>query len=261
MRLFLSPPEKHVAIIIDQNQLTCAWLEQPHARAPFIIKAFTRKELATPNSPDCLFDPTDIGTSISHFIKNLMPAHSANFTRISCAFTPSLIYERLAKLSQATPSPVEFYTHQTTHKNHAPNSANHAPRTHESSRANPPANPANTAWDYQYLYPTDTHEYVFYLCGIAQPLLLQYKLLAITHKLDLGITTSQTAALLQLYRYMQGAAFRSSKLGIDMQRAHNNPELLFSDEMIKRIITIPAHNSLIDKKTALTLAGLMCTGI
>jgi len=265
MRLFSlsKKAQKHVAIIIDQHYITCAWLEQPvhradpptrgrashssphnsnYYQAPFIIKAYEKKALDAPNSPDCLFNPTAMGTTIAQFIKTHIPNQPLKHTILSCAFTPVLITERLVKLNHATPSPADFPRHHSSH-----------------------AIAQNAAWDYHYLYPTDTHEYVFYTCGIAQPLLLQYKLLAIKHKLDLYITTSQTAALLQLYRYTHGAAFRSSQLGIDMQRAHNNPELLFSDELVRRVISIPKYSSgedtLIDKKTALTFAGLMAQAV
>lgn len=111
------------------------------------------------------------------------------------------------------------------------------------------------AYASEYVYPLDDHQSVFYVCGIAQPLLLQYKLLAHRLKLRLLSITTETMALLHLYKYFYGNAFRSTQLALDMMRHHNIIEQFFTPDAMHRLIDIK-KSEIKDTAHALTACGL-----
>lgn len=111
------------------------------------------------------------------------------------------------------------------------------------------------AYDSECLYPLDNQQSVFYVCGISQPLLLQYKLLAHRLKLRLLSITTETMALLHLYKYFYGNAFRSTQLALDMMRHHNIIEQFFSPDTMHRLIDIK-KSEIKDTAHALTACGL-----
>lgn len=217
----------YVAAVLSTQSLTCGWLEKSLTTHMLILRAYKKIDLNGDVDAQGFFNPTFIGTALSSFLTEYCIPNPT----LSCAFTSPLVTERLTTKTHATPHPGTLIMAHTQH----------------------------ALWDYQYIYPTDTDEYVFYLCAVTQPFLLQYKLMAIKHQLPLLTTTSQTAALLQLYRFAYGNAFRSTQLGIDMQRCNNNPERLFSSDMLNRIITIPPHIPIViaqEKSSLLTMCGL-----
>lgn len=223
---YRTPP--HATVVLSKNSLACGWLEQSKHSKQIKLHAYEKTSLSSHIGADGFFNPTAIGSVITNFLKT----YSIKNATISCAFASPLVTEKLVTRSHATPDPNTLIIAPTQH----------------------------TLWDYHYLYPTDTNEYVFYVCAVTQPLLLQYKLMAINHKLSLLTTTSQSAALLQLYRYINDNAFRASKLGADMQRCHNNPENLFTLDTLNRVITIPSHLNILpahEKSFLLTMCGLI----
>lgn len=213
--------------VLSPHSLTYGWLKQSQKTRMLTLCAYKKTILNGDVDAQVFFNPTSIGTALSSFLKE----YNIPNPTVSCAFTSPLVTERLTTKAHATPHPGTLIMPHTQH----------------------------TLWDYQYMYPTDTNEYVFYICAVTQPFLLQYKLMAIKHQLHLLTTTSQTAALLQLYRFVYADAFRSTQLGFDMKRCNNNPELLFSSEMLNRIITIPPHIPITisqEKSALLTMCGL-----
>jgi hypothetical protein len=116
-------------------------------------------------------------------------------------------------------------------------------------------------WEYCYLYPHD-HSYYFYLCGIPRGLILQFQLLALRQNWNLHYLTSERMALLQLYKYLFGQAFRPTQLGLHMQQRNNNIDALFSRDDLARIITIPSHITIDehDLGSLLTSCGLFIAG-
>lgn len=206
MSSFFSSPTTHlVTAVLSPHYAACSWIEQHKQQQTLVLKAYDEMPLDSHLDTETLYNPTAIGRFFAHFVHRYKLSNSA----FSCAFTSPLVTERLTTKTHATPQP---HTLTLSHTQ-------------------------NTVWDYYYLYPTETNEYVFYVCALTQSLLLQYKLMAMKHNLPLFVTTSQTAALFNLYRHIHATTFRASQLGIDMQRCNNNPLLLFTGDTLNRIIT------------------------
>jgi hypothetical protein len=93
-------------------------------------------------------------------------------------------------------------------------------------------------WDYIYLYPMDHGQFAFYVTSISRQQVLQYQLLAISLQLNLLVLTTQSMALLQAYKYMQGTNFRHSQLGLDMIAHKNNMSNYFKDNITSHLLTI-----------------------
>ncbi len=117
-------------------------------------------------------------------------------------------------------------------------------------------------WDYRFAYPADNGLWVFYVTGMPRSLLLQYQLLAITTPLNLLAITSERMALLALYEYQHGNAFRRSQLAIDMLRHHNMIEYLFDGDTLSRILYVPsrlAHHRIDDAHHLIKRVWIICT--
>lgn len=229
----------YVALVINKDSIACGWLEPSStnyktiAKTPILLRAYQKL-----NIDGCfgeqilfnpiLFNPTRIGAIISYFIRK----YSIKKPYISTAFASPLIAEQFIVNTHTSPDPSQLLI--ASHGYHA-------------------------LWDYFYVYPTDTDDHVFYTCATTQSFLLQYKLLAFKYALNFLTTTSKTSALLQLYRFMYGAAFRKAQLGADMQKHNNNLEYLFTEDTLNRILSLSPSVDIIksqEKGSLLTMAGL-----
>jgi len=227
MSWFGKKSTEHVVIVLSAHNLACGWLQNNNKQRGFVLRAFEKMSFNGYVDDDSMHNTTAIGTYIVGFLER----HRIKDARISCALTRPLVSERLTIKSYPTPEPRELMM-------------THAP---------------HTLWDYYYMYPTDVDTYVFYVCAVAQPLLLQYKLMAFKYNLSLLITTSQTAALFQLYRYMYDQAFRMSQFGCDMRRCSDSPERLFDADVLNRILTHNGNDAIVNSNnqtTILTMCGL-----
>lgn len=118
-------------------------------------------------------------------------------------------------------------------------------------------------WDSYYLYPEDSNQYAFYVAGIKQALLLQYKLLFCTLPLHLIGITTESMALLYLYKKLYGSTFRRSQLAHDIQKTDQTLHPLISAELMRRSLAInPAVSapSWYDSPTLRTALGLYLLG-
>ena len=97
-------------------------------------------------------------------------------------------------------------------------------------------------WAHRYLYSHD-HRHYFYVCGLPQQILLQFQLVSITAQLPLRLISTEHMALLHLYRYLSGAAFRHSELGAALAKRNNNIEQLFSPDDLTRVLSIPTSQA------------------
>ena len=102
-----------------------------------------------------------------------------------------------------------------------------------------PRNDLGWQWEHSFLYPNEQGDYSFYLAGIKQPYLLQYKLLAINARITVAKITTQRIALLSLYRHLSGTAFRQARLAQHMASHNNMIEQVFSREILSRVLSIP----------------------
>ena len=211
-----------VTITICPQYLTCSWIKSSNKQAPLQLCAYERFDLDHLELEKLIvFNPTAIKKHINTFTKK----HRLHNAPIACALAGPQVSERLLTLNTLTPQPEQVVTARSPHMR----------------------------WEYRYLYPHDNGNFVFYRCGIPQPLLLQYKLLATRANLNLLTLTTERMALLTLYKYLYGSAFRQSQLAVHMMQRNNMIEQLFSPETLARILHVPDKNTTLQSKELLPL--------
>jgi hypothetical protein len=213
-----------ITISFSSKNLCCSWIQKTkRGSAPLVLRAYERHELHNLELEHLtLFNPTKIKYLITSFVSQ----HKKSNAFVAFSFHGSGITEKLIAHTTSTPQRADFGV---------PHSS-------------------NVLWDYRYLYPNDNNQFIFYLYAIPRLLLLQYELLAIAAHLNVIAMTTQHMALLSAYKYMFGAAFRKSQLGIDMMHHHNNYEKLISPTILARMITIPPTIRIQDELTHLATA-------
>jgi hypothetical protein len=227
------PPIKNtfVSIIATPEQLVCCSLKQSNKRAPFLLTGYQRIPLHKMElAANALFNPTAIAQHIKIFLSDYN--HQNAF--VSLAITSPHINEQYIVLPHASPTPDQF---DLPHKKHV-------------------------IWDYQYLYPNEEGKFVFYVCSMQRPLLLQYQLLAHNARINLTDITTQHIATLQLYRYFYGPAFRQTQLAVDISKYNNDLSQFFTRDALARILHIPTHITIdpqIEKPFLLPACGLFVT--
>jgi len=212
-------PSEVVTIILHTDQLIINWIK-PHKKSStykglpsFELKAHQAITLETTACNQAqIFNLTVLKTHINTFLKT----HKIKNAPVAMALSMHDVIEQFVASAIATPDKNNF--------------------TFLSS--------GNLVWDYLYLYPHDDGTFTFYVCGIKQEQLLQYKLLAISANLQLKALLTSRMALLQLYRLVQGPAFRHSQLAVTMQRNNNNIDQLLGTEVIHRLLTIGKNISI-----------------
>lgn len=210
----LSWQNETVTIIINADHVALSWIK-PHASSPrqsnlqgFTLQAHTVIPLI---NLECVNSRLYNLTKLSMHISEFLAAHHLKNAQILMAISGAGIIEQCIACPIATPTAQNFALTKTK---------------------------SSLVWDFSYLYPADDGNFTFYVCGIQQEILLQYKLLAIAAKLHLKSLITQRMALLQLYRHVQGAVFRHSQLAVTMQRNNNAIEHLCTSETIARLLTI-----------------------
>jgi hypothetical protein len=210
---------EYITVSLSPTQIICAWLG-PHDPYPLMLKAYHAASIDAPTA-------TIIEDHLHQFIKTHQLSHA--FLRIALA-TPHL-HEQLMRMACATPTIQELSTSDLK----------------------------KMMWDYRYLHPLDDNQYLFYVCGIAQPTLFMHQLIAHKTNLHLATLTSSYMALLQSYRTLFGPAFRQSGLAIDMIRHNYKLENSISLDSIARLVRIPPALSIdlhTQKLNVLTMIGL-----
>ena len=94
-------------------------------------------------------------------------------------------------------------------------------------------------WDYQYVYPAEHGNSVFYVAGFPHELVAQYQFLASMVDLNVIAMVPASFSLLHVYRYMHGAAFRRTQLAIDMIQHHNMIDYICTPDVLSRLIQVP----------------------
>lgn len=110
-------------------------------------------------------------------------------------------------------------------------------------------------WDYRYLYPHENGSFIFYLARVPHWIVLQYQLLAHATASSVIVLTTDSLALIQLYRFVNGASFRGAKLAHDLAQHNNNLHPYFTRALISRMVSFntPEPESLQDCLPALGL--------
>lgn len=205
----------------------------------------------------CHISPHNTRLQLHSFTK--IPLEHLEFEKL-IVFNPTriaLLIENLIKSLNLAHLPLFVGLYGPTIKNSFAN----LPTAHPTIQQLPISHTPHWQWEYAYLYPHD-HSYYFYICGIPRELIFQCQLLALKYNWKLNYLTSERMALLQLYKYLFGHAFRPTQLGIHMQQKNNNVDALFSRDDLSRIITIPSHISVneYDIGNLLTSCGLFIGG-
>lgn len=197
-----------VTITFQPHLLSCSIITTSNHTAPFALHAYTETPLQQLELEQLkIFNPT----LLQNYIINFLDIHQVRNAFITCMLNGPGIYERFIPMHTANPQLDDFLL---------------------------PEKQMYT-WEYRYVYPIDHGRWMFYVSGIKKDLLFQYKLLAIAGNLNITTITTQRSALLSLYKFQQGKAFRTSKLAIDMLHHHNMPEQLFCADTLGRLLYIP----------------------
>jgi len=217
-----------VTITFQPQVMTCSLITPSKRSAPLALHAYkkiTFQELELESL--IVFNATKIKQHINDFLASC----NAPNAFVACSLRGPTLFERFVSTTKADPSMEDF---EVSERNHM-------------------------LWDYRFAYPADNGLWVFYVMGMPRTLLLQYQLLAIAAQFNLVTVTSERMALLKLYEYQHGNAFRRSQLAIDMLRHHNMVEYLFDGDTLSRILYIPsnlAHHRIDDTHHLLSACGL-----
>jgi len=192
------------------HNLVLSWLSP--SGSSITLKAYQRTTTTQIHPSATVFNTTQLKTTIARFLQE----YNLGDASIIMCLSGQGVSESLIKLATASPTPADMLT------------------------------PAlrKMVWDYQYIYPADHAAYVFYVAGIIRPIILQYQLLAINLSLNLRALTTPFMASLFLYKNLYGSAFRHTQLAHDMHQTNNQLLSLFSTDVLRRSITIPAEHTL-----------------
>jgi hypothetical protein len=221
---------KFVAIFFTQDSLVCCSVTKTkNGVTPFVLDAYKSYSLDNHELHNLtLFNPTIIKQHIVSFLTE----HNLQNAFVAFVLDGPAVQEQFVTMPTATPQRTDF---------DIPNSA-------------------HMIWEYQYMYPTDSSHFVFYLYSVPRSVLLQYKLLAIAAQCNLITVTTQTMALLSAYQHMFGNAFRRSQLAIDMMRCNNNIGDLITIDTVRRMMDISGIKlSKDDYVQCIAAAGLFCS--
>jgi len=196
-----------VHISLSPEKLTCSWIAREPKKKSFVLKAFKSMRFEHREyEQSILFSPMRIGNWISAFLSMYNLQHAL----VTISIAGPHIVESIVDLPIASPKPTDF----------------------------PFFKLQSLLWDYRYLYTKDNSRSAFYLCGIPQHILFQYKLLAIQASLNIITITTHRMALFYLYHYTKGPTFRASQLAQDMQMHNNQLDSYFSSDMLHRIVSV-----------------------
>lgn len=217
-----------VTITFQPQVMTCSLITPSQHSTPLALQAYkkiTFQELELENL--IVFNATKIRQHIVDFLDTC----NARNAFVACSLRGPKLFERFVPMAKANPSMEDFALPEGNHM----------------------------LWDYRFAYPADNGLWVFYVTGMPRSLLLQYQLLAISTQCNLLTITSERMALLKLYEYQHGNAFRRSQLAVDMVRHHNMIEYLFDSDALSRLVYIPstlAHHRVHDAHHLLSACGL-----
>jgi len=194
---------EHVCILLTTDSLVCSWITIDKTLPT--LKAYQRTPLDTQLTHGLLYNPSHIAHVIHHFLADYKLTDSFVYIAVD---SPTVV-ENIVSTSIARPT-----RHQL-----------------ESSELK------KCVWDYRYLYPYQDSQFMFYTGGITRPTLLQYQLLAIKARLNLITLTPKNLVLLNLYKHIQGASFRRSKMAQDIPYNGTHLDYTIPLDTLRRCIT------------------------
>jgi hypothetical protein len=212
-----------VTITLTPGALSCAWIQRIHNRDSLFSRISPHALGGSPSNPlyklcaythipfehleyvhGTIYNPTHIAQEITRFLHE----HHLEHAFVALGVAGEHIIQRLVSCSVATPHKEQFMCPELE----------------------------KVRFEYRYLYPNNDNTFTFYLCGLSQEQIFQYKLLAIRNHHNLTNIMPLGAAHLQLYKYLAGSAFSPSRLALDLAHA-KTLENLISSEQIKKLCT------------------------
>ena len=223
----------HVCITFDSHLVTCSWIARNNNGAqPFELKAYQRYPLDHGEFAQQLFNPTYIKSCITNFLHH----HALKNPSISASISGNGILEKLISVPMATPHADDFAMPELQ----------------------------SMVWDYIYLYPNDTSNFTFYVCGIARPLLFEYQLLSLAAHLNITMFTTPTTAALTLYTHLHGDTLRRNSLIHHVATSSQLQEKLFTNDSIDSLMQIKStvlENKHNEAQYLYTALGLYVAGV
>lgn len=210
--MWFMPKRTHESVIIvfDETHLACVYASSTAQGVR--LNAYHAYPLAKDSIINgILNNPTLCDTHITHFFKQYVKKN----VRVSYILPSTAVSEQFITCQTAHPKMPELFGITHIH-----------PGMH-----------------YRYMYPDD-HGFIFYTCELAQPLGFQYQLMGLRNNLNLTTITSSTNALINLYYHLYKSAFRPAQFAHDMKRVHNNLLLLFSSDLLARILHMPPSHTM-----------------
>ena len=215
-----------VSIVFSPDAITCSWIQKTKtATAPLIVRAYKKYPLHNLELYNLI--PFNL-TSIKKHIRSFLCEHGLQDAFV--IFCLDGIAEKCVALPTSTPHCADF---------------------------NMPT-VSSIQWEYRYLYSDHDGHYIFYVYALPRSLILQYELLAIGLCCNLIGIATKTAALLDAYKNIFGAAFRKSQLAIDMMRHDNDIQALITDDAVRRMVSFSGGIAKEDYSTIAAACGMFC---
>jgi hypothetical protein len=214
-----------VCIFFSSDTIACGWIQKTTTMsAPLLLRAYQRYSLD--NFEFVHLIPFNL-TKIKKYISSFLYEH--NLHNAFVIFCLDGIIEQYVALPTSTPDRADF---------------------------NMPTI-SGMQWEYRYLYSDHEGHHLFYVYAVAQSLILQYKLLAISAECNLIRIAPQAVALLDAYKNIFGVAYRKSQLAVDMMQHDNNIKKLMSRDAIRRMVNV--SSDLEDDHTIIAaMCGMFC---
>ena len=221
---------RHLLLTFDEENLSCSIITPCASIAPYALNAYQRYPLTHHEMMQLrMFNITAISHHITAFIKS----HNVQHAFVSCALSGPGITELIMRAPE--------------------------PRLSATMLLQQAPNPL--IWDSCYLYPTDHALHTFYACGMPRELMLQYQILSRMANITMSTLTSSWYAQLQLYKKIQGPAFRRVHLAQTLAKHHHSWNNLLNRDLLQRMIAIPPrYNHTEDLPHIRTALGLFIIG-
>lgn len=210
---------EHVIIHIDATSFSIGWITSG------------KKQFAQLNAYHTQEFQVLTHAHLCHALESFIAQYKLSGALLSISIGSPLIYEELVCLSHAHATIADFQTPAVT----------------------------KLLWDFRYLHPLSDGNHLFYVCGINRPSLFSYQLLAAQNKLHMVTMSSWYNALMQAYKTIFGAAFRSSQLAIDMEQTHYRLHDRLTIDSISRLLQFDSGISIDkekEKKALISMIGL-----
>jgi len=190
-----------VSVSINPQNLILCWAQKDKKSNKILLKSYKKEYFESLElEKSIIFNPTRINNSICEFIKK----NKITYPTLSLAVTGPNIFEKIINCPTSSLQKDMLNIPQI----------------------------AQLHWSSTYLCPSLKSGFDFYICGMKQEYLFQYKLLAIKSGYTLSCVTTEKSALLQLYKYIKKENFTQGQLAIDLGNNNYNLRSYFTHHTI-----------------------------